>query len=38
MAVDYLLSPANQGILAEVLPANHVNLPINQTNLAEVLN
>jgi thioester reductase-like protein len=38
IAADYLPSPGNQGILAEVLPANHVNLPINQANLAEVLN
>jgi thioester reductase-like protein len=38
IAGNYLPSPANQGNLAEVLPANRVNLPAKQANLAEVLN
>ncbi|HZC36411.1 MAG TPA: thioester reductase domain-containing protein [Chthoniobacterales bacterium] len=45
IAADYLPSPADQGNLAEVLPAdrvnlpaNRVNLPGNKANLAEVLN
>jgi thioester reductase-like protein len=38
IAADYLPSPANQGNLAEVLPANQGNLSANQSKLAEVLN
>ena len=45
ITADYLRSPANQGNLAEVLPANRVNLPANrvklpanQAKLAAVLN
>ena len=34
----YLPSPANQGNLAEVLPANQGSLPANKGNLVEVLN
>jgi thioester reductase-like protein len=34
----YLPSPAKQGNLAEVLPADHGNPPANQGNLVEVLN
>jgi len=37
IAWGYLPSPANQGNLAEVLPANQGNLPANQGNLVEVL-
>jgi thioester reductase-like protein len=38
IAAGYLPSPAKQGNLAEVLPANPGNLPANQGNLVEVLN
>ena len=34
----YLPSPANQGNLAEVLPANQGSLPANKGNLVELLN
>jgi thioester reductase-like protein len=38
IAAGYLPSPAKQGNLAEVLPADHGNPPGNQGNLVEVLN
>jgi len=38
IATGYLPSPAKQGNLAEVLPANQGSLPANQGDLVEVLN
>ena len=38
IAAGYLPSPAKQGKLAEVLPANQGSLPADQGNLVEILN